>query len=627
MTDPSNIEAVAAAAATPQPAPDMRKRKPKSEEIREERQLFSYLPENCPVTALGVQGQSIWVLDASSQIINMKTDCKKGDLILLFGGCEYLDERWPQWKQPGKGQSEPVKDGFNQKEVQVDLLSACYAKGIFNPVNRVFGRGAHRSRDDDTQLILHMGNRVMLSSATDWRGAQTDQPISVVKAGRVGESYFPALPTLPAPAKDISTIEEGKQLRALFNRWFFREQDAATLLLLGFSAQMHICGALTWRSHVLATGPTAAGKSYLQSLFRALHGDWTLFAEDASEAAIRQILGDDTLPFLLDEAEGDDNGERQIAILNLMKKASSGGKIIRGSQDHKAQEFTAQSCFMLSCVLHAPLKGEHRNRVAKLDMLQVPEGVAPLSFDVAYWREIGRKMHRRMVQQWPRLAETLATYKREISSHGYSGRWADTFGTLLACADLLLFDDAPRNRTEDAENPTEKAWTRLILPMLAVGKGEALSDTETVMPFLLAKTLQGAHGAAAETVGQWIDRALKPIIDPVTNESHGIDQKARERLKTVGLRLIRFETIDRKRKIKDAWLQDENAYLAVAYPTSSPLCDLFSRSQWEAGKWIQSMQKIDGCISGLKIRFNPGGSENAVAIPLKSFWNSKEGVE
>lgn len=627
MTDPANIDA-AAAAAVPQDAPDMRRRKSKAQEQQEEMQLRPILPEHCPVTPLGIEKQKIWVLDASNQIINMPTDCKKGELILLFGGCEFLDENWPQWKQPAKGSSDPIKDGFNQKEVQVDLLSACFGKGIFSPQGRVFGRGAHRAKDNDDQLVLHMGRSVLLSDVSniDWRdGApmgKASPKITLLKAGAIGDAYYPAAAALPAPAKVSSTPAEAEMLRKLFNEWSFAEQNAATLLLLGMCAQMHIGGALNWRAHMMLTGPTASGKSFLQRLLRSIHGDWVLGITDPTEAAIRQILDNDTLAVAIDEAEGDDNPDRQRAIINLVKKASSGDKIIRGGADHKAQEFTAQSCFLLSMVLHAPLKGEDRNRIAILDMIQIPETKAPLDINWTFWREMGRKMHRRMVEQWPRFADTLTTYKREIFKHGYTGRWQDTFGTLLACADMMLFDEAPRNRTSDGDKLTEQSWVRLILPLMAVARADARSDTDTLLPYLMSKTIPGSNGRAPESIGEWVQRAMTSKVDEIGNSS--IDKEARNRLKSVGLRLVTLEQDPKKatgqmkysgQPIPGDW---RHAYLAVAYPTSAPLCELFKGTQWREGGWLQSLGKMPGCERGLKIRFAGDNPDNAYAIPASA---------
>jgi hypothetical protein len=619
----------------------MRKRKPKSREEREEGQKHVYLPLDAPITPLGKNGVSIILLDESKQIATVKPQELGKGLLALLCGEEWLTEVFPQQKLvpgTGKGNTDPqfYTDGFNQNDAQMAIIGACRVKGIFKPEGKIFGRGAHRGRDDDQQLLLHMGNKVLISSAGDWRRgsgkvAKDRIDVRVERAGAIGGKYYPADDALPPPAAEASTRDEAEQLLKLFAKWYFVDggrdgkPGPAEYLLLGMVGQMFICGALNWRPHVWLAGPTASGKSSLQRIIRAIHDDWVLRAEDASEAAIRQLLNNDTLAVMIDEAEAADNPERQRAMMNLAKKSSSGGKILRGGADHKGQEFTAQSAFLFSSVLHTPMLGEDRNRFAILDMRQVPAAIDPFEVGplLPLWRMVGRKMHRRMLEQWPRFEATLATYKREIHSHGYEGRWQDTYGTLLACADMLLFDEAPAHRVPaDETDITEKTWVRMVLPLMVRGKVESRPDNERVIAYLLSLTLPGSNGHAAETIGQWIVRAMEPRTSDNGDEaiSNPINEVARSRLKTVGLRLVLLDK-DKDGKVRLAGepiINDwKNAYLAVAHATCVPLVELFKNSnEWRGGGWLQSMGKIEGVEKGLKMRFSGPNADNAIAIPL-----------
>lgn len=633
MSDTPDLETAKAASAEAPAAPDMRRRKTKAATPDErEPQLFVHLKPDCPVTALGVQGDKVWLLDRFNQLQCFKPDeLRKGVISLIFGQ-DYALEEWPQMRLVEGTGKKDIPPRFepngkvDQDAVQNAIIGACSGKGIFKPQGKVFGRGAHRGRDDDSQILLHMGSKVLISSAKDWRGMAADIDVSVHRAGAIEGRYFPADDALQPPAAEASSRDEGESLKNLFTQWYWVEPEIAPLLLLGHVGQMFICGALSWRSHVWLAGSTAAGKSSLQKVIRAIHGDWVLTTEDASEAAIRQLLNNDTLPVMIDEAEAADNPERQRAMMNLAKKSSSGGKILRGGADHKGQEFTAQSCFLFSSVLHAPMLGEDRNRFAILDMMQVPATAKQLDVNpmLAGWRAIGRKMHRRMLEQWPRFEATLTAYKRQIHSHGYMGRWQDTYGTLLACADMLLFDSAPGvgiRAGESPDRPTEIDWVLKILPMMVRSKTEARSDDERIIAYLQSLTLPGSNGAAPETIGQWIWRAMEPRGAEDENEaiSNPINEVARSRLKNVGLRLV---TLDRGRdgKMKvsgEPIVRDwASAYLAIAYPTCKPLADLFKGSDWANGGWLQSFGKVQGVEKGLKVRFTPGSSDNAIAIPL-----------
>lgn len=636
------IERIRDQLAAPVAAPDLRRQAEPDKRVSE-----PTLPPGCPVTPLGIQGVKIWVLDRANQMISMATDCRKGDLILIFGGDDWLMEKFPQFREKkGKNGGKPEFEivGFNQAHVQSALVTACHRRGIFDPIGRVFGRGAHRGGPFQTELVLHMGASVLVSNGTDHKGKAIG--VAEYPAGEIGDAFYPAYNRLPAPAAKPSSQAEAIALLELFGKWHWVGQrthapdrvetgldpDPSPLLLLGMVAQMFICGALEWRSHVWLAGPTAAGKSSLQAVIRAILAKWCLHTEDASEAAIRQVLKDDTLPVMIDEAEADDNPERQRAILNLMKKASSGGKLHRGSSDHKAQEFTAQSCFLLSSVLHGLVKGEERNRVAILDMMQIPLGKTQWEApDLAHWQDVGRRMHRRMIEQWPRFARTLADYKREIWSHGLEGRWQDTFGTLLACADCLLFEDAPSRESElNPEHGREKIWVRAVLPMMLHGKGEARTDVDRCIAFLMSRLIPGANGKAPEAIGQWIMRAMT-VVGVVTDsdeDGKGVNEYARDRLKSYGLRVSNVIEGDKGWKPNGDPLPNEegwrDGYLLVAYATCAPLSDLFRDAggrEWAGGGWLQSLGKIEGVRKGaaMKARF-AGSPDNCIAVPLKALW-------
>lgn len=582
------------------------------------------LPDPCPVKVLGVQGKTLFFLDGLDQIIETSTKCDKGDLMLWFGN------EWLELHYGTEG-----KERWDQRKAQIALIEDCRARGVFNPDGRVFGRGAHQLRGDEDQLVMHMGTRLMLANAPDPQDtSKRRKDVELVRAGELrvpggGSSYYPARPPLPSPDQKASTREDAEQLMELLGKWYWVEEKAAPLLLMGGIAQMFICGALPWRSHIWLTSPTGSGKSTMQSIIRAIHGDWCLHTEDATAAAIRQTLGPDTLGVMIDEAEAHDQPERLQGLLNLMKKGSSGAKVHRGGADHKGHEFIVRSSFILSSVLHASMRGEDRNRIAILDMREPPENAKPPERNLPHWRTVGRKMHRRMIDQWPRYLHTWEIYKKAIADQRFRGRWQDTYGTLLACADLLLFDAAP----DDAGNLHEPGMERVheavraILPMMSRGRVEARTDVERCQHYLLSHMLMGSAGKPPEPIGTWLERAMATKIIPgefATDEPQMVvNHEARDKLKAHGLRLISVDHDKASKFGGDAALDEagwREGYLAVAYSTNRPLAEIFRGSEWADGIWLQSLGKVPGVVTGLKIRFGGSNSkpDNAIAIPLSA---------
>lgn len=581
------------------------------------------LPQPSPVIPLGTQGGKLHFLDSLNQIVSATTKCDKGDLMLWFGN-DWLETHF----------ATEGKERWDQRKVQVALVEDCRALGVFSPEGRVFGRGAHPARGDAETLVLHLGRNLVIANAIvpAAKGRKEHrardlyrEPAGELRLAGASPAFYPARPALPAPADRASGNDDGEALLKLLGSWYWVDPEASKLLLLGAIAQMFICGVLPWRSHVWLTAPTASGKSELQKLIRAIHGDWCLHTEDASEAAIRQQLGDDTLPVLIDEAEAHDNPERVKAIQNLMKKASTGAKIHRGGQDHKGHEFIVRSSFILSSVIHAPMRGEDRNRIAILELREVPMDCPPLELELAHWRTMGRRMHRRMIEQWPRFHRTLAIYKRAIAAQRYQGRWQDTYGTLLACADLLLHDDLP---DDDALHGDERmarvhCAVALVSPMMARGRVEARTDVERVQLHLLSHLLPGAAGKPAEPVGVWLDRAMStkfiPAAGPHEPTLEGVDDEARAKLKAYGLRVCSWsEKTGLGEPLLDAagWAE---GYLAIAYGTNKALGEIYRGSDWADGNWIQSFSKVEGAIKGKKVRFGKNGKpDNAILVPLRA---------
>jgi hypothetical protein len=230
-----NIDSVKAAIGRPIEAPDMRPRETPGDLFDE-----PALPRPSPVTPLGVQNLKLWVLDGINQLQCMPTDCRKGDMSLIFGD-DYLIRHFPRYPKPSTDNPNPDPIGFDQADAQSALISDCRALGIFDPQGRVFGRGAHRIGEDEEQLVLHMGRSVLSVGEADKKGKRVVDPIEY-EAGRLGDKFFPALPPLPAPAERPSSDAEGEALRALFGEWNWKEPFAAQLLLLAWWGRCSFAG-------------------------------------------------------------------------------------------------------------------------------------------------------------------------------------------------------------------------------------------------------------------------------------------------------------------------------------------------------------------------------------------------
>jgi hypothetical protein len=352
-------------------------------------------------------------------------------------------------------------------------------------------------------------------------------------------------------------------------------------------------------------GSSATGKSTLQLALQYLFDGAALHTADATEASLRQLLKQQTLPVFFDELEASEDNRRGKGVIALARLASSGGEIFRGGQDHEGHAFKAKTCFLFSSILIPPALQQDRNRLAILELEKIPTSADAVELDPEALRELGRRIRRRLIDQWPRLEALLAKYRSALADVGHGGRSQDQFGALLAVADLLLYDTADDELIEETAG-----W--LAADTLAE-KSMELADEEEAVAKLSSTPIKGRGGDEPEPVARLIRTALAPEGD-----------KARERLETYGLRIVELkEDVDETGKVTIGAGKPSSAkpaaelYLAIAN-SHTQLETLFERSRWSEGTWAQAFGRIDGAKKRIKVRFAGDKGRWSTLIPLSS---------
>ncbi|MFY9350639.1 MAG: hypothetical protein WBL20_17095 [Sphingobium sp.] len=625
------LQSVAESAASPEDAPSLLPDAP--EQRREPTQQG--LPPNCPVKALGKNGKLYYFLDDSGQLIEVNSQFTKGDIYSLFGRDPGMAEQlFPQYGRPVKDPStgEVMIDeygrtvfeikGLDQTKAQKRLIQACSWQGIFDRNTGEHGRGAHVGRDG--QIILHCGDQLLMG-AMKGVGGQI-RPPRYIETGIVDKAVYSAAAPLPHPADQPSTPDMANATLETLKSWRWRAPDIMPLLLLGFIGQAQIPGALPWRAHIWINAGSGSGKTTLMDFIDWHINEWRLRAASATEAGIRQTLGNDALAVLVDEFEAEAGDETKLKVLGLARISSSGDTTLKGSAEHKGQQFTARSCFLFSSILHQPLIAQDRNRITVLDALPLPDSAKEPAIVPAALRQRGSAMRRRMVEQWPRYLRTYERYKLEIQREGFSARHGDQYGTLLACADMLLFDDAPHSGDMGDINEDDGRVTRyvsMLLPIIAQAEVDGESDHVRCLRTLVTHKLPAASGMEQESVGRWIAKAMT-----VTAEK-AYDDKAMNKLRTYGLRLVNARAPSRAAKDARWGIEREFAprgfvYLAVASAKEHKgLGEIFDKTDWKGGVWSQSLNRVKGAdvakegeaISRVMLAFD-GKAESATLVPL-----------
>lgn len=582
------------------------------------------LPADCPVQVLGVLRQVCWYLDTNGQIIDLEMGNRHGknSLLGLFGTKSgWLERNYPQWSAPvyeGRGKDRQLVKpseivGFDQAEASRAMIEACCAKGIFDPAGKIRGRGAHRGRQGG--LIVHVGDKVLAAKMHvdgtigkfDWHGPG------------VSDGYvYPAAAPIPRPWHKKADGRPGRDLLALLKTWMWQRTLLDPMLALGWIGLSYVGGAVEWRSNIWLTGGPGTGKSTLNGeggVFDQLFGEGLFKTGNASAAAIRQTLKNSTVPVMFDEIEASEDNRRVREVIELARVSSSGTTIHRGGADHVASEFTLRSCFQFSSVLIPPIEPQDRSRLAILELKRFPEGAVPPKLATFNLPALGAMLYRRMVDGWARWDETLHAYDSALAAGGHSRRACMQFGSLLAAAHILLYDDL-----SDAELIAE--WAGRCDRRWLSEVSEATPDEEDCTNHILTSMVQSRGGDEREAIGTWIGRAVN-----MRSGNEDFMTRARKQLQEIGLKLVNAVP-------KDPGPQEEQrfgardlepgkpGYLAIAQ-SHQALAAIFAGRKWQGGVWAQSLARHEGAIRGVDVKMGHV-KVRAVLIPLAHVLDESE---
>lgn len=567
---------------------------------RERRPFFARLPDGWPVVPLGLIGDTYWYLDAIGQLRDLKAkDHSRLNVQALMGPyVDRLREAYPRFDKSG----EVV--GWKPEDAAEALMTACADIGVWSPLNRVRGAGAWLNRDGG--LVLHCGDRLWFGPGKGKRGGGT-----WCDPGAQGGFVYPTAPAMQRPADGRAppaAKDVGHEILSIFRTWNWTRGETDAVLLLGWLAAGMLGGALHWRPVVWVTGSKGTGKSTLsEKLLPGIFGEGgALEITDPTEASIRQMLKWASLPVLIDEAEAEEDNRRLNAMVKLARLASSGGRITRGGADGQASEFVIRSCFLFSSILMPPLLTQDRSRMAILHLKPLAGGGRMPDLTPARLDKLGQALRRRLVEQWHRFAQTLDLYRQALEGSGHTARGADQFGTLLACADLCLYDQVP-------DSDSLAIWgERLQAPDLAELQDDEADETRC-LAHLVTTQLDLWRQGQRLTLGHWVLKAAAEEGYYVGEEDLAAVNQA---LTQYGVKVIR----ETKRRVDGKDVQVQGRWMAVAnYHTA--LAKLFEGTHWAGrsstmGNWVQSLRNLPGAFGPRKAE-HMGTSVKVTCVPIE----------
>jgi hypothetical protein len=441
-------------------------------------------------------------------------------------------------------------------------MSRAARKGLFDPSTPVRGPGVWRTAKND--LVVHAGDALAVLAPEDClKIADSKAALDWQSAGQVIDNgLYAAAPRCLRPALKPASRAAGNRLLAGLRLWTYDDKRAADMVL-GFIGASYLGGAPAWRVHLLISAQGGSGKTWLMNFIEAALGGMGAYANDFTEAGIRQSLTGESRVLLLDEAEGEDGTISKVqSVIQLLRRMSSGGgaNVMRGSSSGRAQNFQLTGCAAMAAILPPPLKPQDRSRICQINVVRPASGdhaaaaAERATAAIAEMRDLAPGFRMRALAGWPRFLDTFAAYRATLVGSGLSGRNADTLATLLAGRDLLLNDEMP-----DADSIAQDV-EHFAPFMAAAEEAEDEGEGQQCLTHLLSSPFD-----------RWRDGERATIAEMM------IDRRA-DLLGRIGIKLVKL---------------DEGGGLLIANRHVG-LNRIFEGSNWSDGRWVTALRYLEG---------------------------------
>ncbi|MBT3916210.1 MAG: hypothetical protein HOF23_07530, partial [Rhodospirillaceae bacterium] len=439
----------------------------------------------CPITPLGHGVGVYWFLDTTFSVRSInERQMTQHVLNGLFGG----RDQWLANTFPPLRQNNEIR--WHHQNAVLYLVRECIKCGFFDPGVSLRGLGVwtEPTDRDPRALAVHQGNQILQIEYD----AQDRPTISQLPPGQIGAHVYQSSSAMPHFAEAPVGTDVGELVYEHFKLWNWKQPDLDSRLVLGFAAGGVIVGAIQHRPTVWLVGDHGSGKSHiLMSLERLLSKKWFSFYADATQAGLRKDLKTMAMAVGLDEVESKDDNRRGAAMIEMMRYSydRDGGGYTRAGADAERGNFDAM--FIVGSINPPPMGAQDLSRQAILELQPVlPTPDNRLAFDQSMMKieKLGPQFRRRIIDQFGRFAETLAIYREALIRGGHDFRGADTWGTLLAAADLALSDGVPEisdaeeiamhldafatEQRQDIVPDHQNAWGILCTAPVEVGTGK-----------------------------------------------------------------------------------------------------------------------------------------------------------
>lgn len=530
-----------------------------------------FLPDKCPVTPLGTKRGTYYYIDALGQFRELKDKDHSRTILqgLLGSDIGFCKKEYPKKTEEG------FVTGWKPDEFGKDLMAECACHGVWEPFERV--RGAGVWIDDDDEIIIHSGDAIIKDNI-------------YTNPGVCGAYVYPSEPARQRPWENEVKPEEFNGFYALLKTWAWRRPKIDPMLLLGWIGAASIGGALKWRPLMWLSGDRGTGKSTLQDVINLTLYRSILSVSDPTPAAIFQKIGFSSLPVAIDEMEPEADNRKVQNIIRLARQACSGGVILRGSAEGNASEFKARNCYLFSSILVPALLPQDRSRMAILELDRItgnPPRIKRTELSI-----IGQKILRRMIDKLDDFNTNMEMIRAGFSDLGFDSRGCDQFGTLIAAAQVLLYDYPMTS--DDVKEICED-----MFDVIEAEKFDNESNHIQCRDHLLTSILDTFKDGRKRSIGDWIAQAAGRDN---TNKNEDADN-AHKTLAAIGI------------KVGHEKINGEDCPCLIIATKHQGLAKIYKETDWAGGVWTQAFRRFKGA-SALNTRRFGGVASKCTIVSL-----------
>lgn len=369
-----------------------------------------------------------------------------------------------------------------------------------------------------SNFLIVNGDRAHVYDGEDFKKVSRPQlGKKILELDQAGKWMTRLLPSVKQ--MDHATASEAVgRLREMLGQWNWKH-SADPEVVAGLITATWIQACWTWRPLISVIGDSDCGKStFLDELVALIFGSWTIKTDRGTEAGIRQAIGNDSSPVLIDEF---DKYRHRQQVLELFRTSSRGGKILRGTQNQNGMAFGVKHLAWFAAIESGDILGQDRNRFIRLE-LDKPKNRGVLNLPgPSELAKVGRELAAAALWAAP-AAIPLADKIKSTRVKGVHGRLIESFSVPAAMLAVVQY-----GREASSEQAEE------ILRHLLDGRKNLIAQDEANHEQLLQDILGSLIRVSAkhEDGTMSSERSVAQLLDD-NNDRYADDLEAR------GIRLV-----------------------------------------------------------------------------------------